>query len=104
MVFCAKCGNEETSDKSFCSNCGAALAVSPNSGETTRAYQTRKSRWWYLLPIFFGIIGGIIAYLIVKNDDKPLAKNCLYLGIILTVVEFVIGFIYGAMAAMMNYY
>jgi uncharacterized membrane protein YvbJ len=104
VVFCAKCGNEETSDKSFCSKCGAALAVNPNSGETARPYQTRKSRWWYLLPIFFGIIGGIIAYLIVKNDDRPLAKNCLYLGIILTVVEFVIGFIYGAMAAMMSYY
>jgi len=49
-----------------------------------------RSRWWYLLPIFFQIIGGVIAYFILRNDDPKKAKNCLWLGIALTAIK--IGF------------
>ena len=44
----------------------------------------KRSRVWYLLPIFFDIIGGIIAYVALRNDDPKKARNCLYLGFILT--------------------
>jgi hypothetical protein len=40
-----------------------------------------RSNVWFLLPIFFGIIGGIIAFFILRKDDPNKAKNCLYLGI-----------------------
>jgi hypothetical protein len=43
-----------------------------------------RSRAWYLLPIFFNIIGGLIAYLVLRHDDPGKAKICLYLGITLT--------------------
>jgi cytochrome bd-type quinol oxidase subunit 1 len=56
----------------------------------------QKSRWWFLLPILFEIVGGVIAYFVLKDDDKRLAKNCLWLGIILTVIGIVIGIIFGA--------
>jgi hypothetical protein len=46
-----------------------------------------RSRWWYLLPIFFQIIGGVIAYFILRNDDPKKAKNCLWLGITLTAIK-----------------
>lgn len=46
-----------------------------------------RSRWWYLLPILFDIIGGVIAYFILKDDDPKKAKNCLWLGIVLIAVE-----------------
>ncbi len=42
-----------------------------------------RSNWWYLVPIFLGIIGGIIAYFALRNDDHQKAKKCLYLGLIL---------------------
>ncbi len=42
-----------------------------------------RSNWWYLLPIFLGIIGGIIAYFAIRKDDRPKAKKCLYLSLIL---------------------
>ena len=45
-----------------------------------------RSGAWYLLPIFFIVIGGVIAYFVIKEDDPKKAKNCLYLGIILTVI------------------
>jgi hypothetical protein len=49
-----------------------------------------KSLWWVLLPIFLGIIGGIIGYFALKNDDLKLAKFCLHLSILLTIVELVV--------------
>ena len=45
--------------------------------------EKQRSNWWYLLPIFLGIIGGIIAYFALRNDDRKKAKKCLYLGLIL---------------------
>ena len=48
--------------------------------------EKRRSNFWYLLPIFLGIIGGVIAYFALRRDDREKAKKCLYLGLILLVV------------------
>ena len=45
-----------------------------------------RSNIWFLLPILFGIIGGIIAFFILRQDDPRKAKNCLYLGTIFMVI------------------
>lgn len=50
----------------------------------------KRSSLWFLLPIFFSVIGGVIAYFIIKDDDPRKAKNCLLLGIILTAISFAI--------------
>ena len=42
--------------------------------------KTRSSAW-YLLPILLGIIGGVVAFLIIRNDDPAKARNCLYIGL-----------------------
>jgi 4-hydroxybenzoate polyprenyltransferase len=42
-----------------------------------------RSNVWYLLPILFGVIGGIIAFFIIRKDDPRKAKNCLYVGLTL---------------------
>ncbi|MCH8832924.1 MAG: hypothetical protein IIA81_01375 [Thaumarchaeota archaeon] len=49
--------------------------------------ERQRSLWWILLPNFFGIIGSVIAYFILKNDDPRLAKFCLQFGILLTVIQ-----------------
>jgi heme/copper-type cytochrome/quinol oxidase subunit 2 len=46
----------------------------------------RRSSLWFLLPIIFNIVGGIIVYFVIREDDPKKAKNCLYLGIILAVL------------------
>ena len=48
--------------------------------------EKQRSNWWYLLPIFLGIIGGIIAYFAIRKDDRPKAKKCLYLSLILAAI------------------
>jgi len=50
----------------------------------------KRSNLWFLLPIFFNVIGGVIAYFIIKDDDPRKAKNCLWLGVILTAISFAI--------------
>ena len=45
-----------------------------------------RSNFWFLLPIILGLIGGIIAYFVLRQDDPKKAKNCLYLGIILAII------------------
>jgi len=52
---------------------------------------TNRSGFWYLLPIVFGIIGGVIAYFVIKQDDPIKAKNCLYLGIALLILDILVG-------------
>ena len=82
MTFCSSCGNEVPSESSFCPKCGKQL------GETNILHTTKaRSKWWFLLPIFFHIIGGVIAYFVIREDDPKLAKNCLLLGIIISGIE-----------------
>ena len=45
-----------------------------------------RSNAWYLLPIFIGMIGGIIGYLIIRKDDPRKAKNCIYIGIVMMII------------------
>ncbi len=45
-----------------------------------------RSNAWFLLPIFFGIIGGIIAFFVLRQDDPAKARNCLYLGIVFMLI------------------
>ena len=53
-----------------------------------------RSRWWYLLPICFNIIGGVIAYFILRDEDPKKAKNCLLLGIALIAIEIILAVIF----------
>jgi len=54
--------------------------------------EIRRSGFWFLLPLFFGIIGGVIAYFVIKQDDPSKAKNCLYLGIVHLIIDIVAWF------------
>lgn len=56
-----------------------------------------RSRWWFLLPVFMGAIGGVIAYFVIRHDDPRKARNSLYLGIIITAVPTVLSLAFGAL-------
>lgn len=58
-----------------------------------------RSGAWYLLPIFLTIIGGVIAYFVIKDEDPKKAKNCLYLGIALTAIWIAFSVVSGATLA-----
>ena len=52
--------------------------------------ERRRSNFWFLLPIFLGLIGGIIAYFVLRQDDPIKARNCLYLGIALAIIGLIL--------------
>jgi len=52
--------------------------------------EKKRSNLWFLLPIFLGLIGGIIAYFVLRNDDPNKAKNCLYLSIVLAAIGIIL--------------
>ena len=58
-----------------------------------------KSPFWYLLPAFLGIIGGVIAYAILKNDDPQKAKRALVIGLIVTIPFFALIGLFGLQVA-----
>ena len=41
------------------------------------------------MPILFGLLGGIIGYFALRRDAPEKAKKCLYLGLILTVINII---------------
>ena len=55
-----------------------------------------RSNAWFLLPIFFGVIGGIIAFFILRQDDPQKAKNCLYLGIVFMLIGIIFNIVIAA--------
>ena len=52
-----------------------------------------RSNAWFLLPIFLGLIGGIIAFFILRHDDPKKARNCLYLGIVLMFIGIILNMV-----------
>lgn len=48
----------------------------------------KKTSWiWYLLPILFSILGGIIGYFLLKDKDAKTAKNLIIVGLVVLVLE-----------------
>ena len=68
------------------------------SDEEYYKHYRNASAAYYLLPIFLTWIGSIIIFLLLKNEDPRKAKRGAILGIILTVVFGVIGFLFWAVA------
>jgi len=97
MVFCTGCGFEVKDESvKFCPKCGIATykdskktdSVSHTSNNSL-IIPTKRSKAWYLLPIGFGImggvfaiVGGLIAYLVLRKSDSKKARNCLIVGIV----------------------
>ena len=54
-----------------------------------------RSNVWFLLPILFGVIGGIIAFFILRHDDPRKARNCLYLGLVFMIIGIMFNILIG---------
>jgi len=88
LNFCPTCGKELPDGSTYCANCGHGINQNKESGQTpnrvTGKTPRKRSAWWYIVPVLFSMIGGIISFFILRNDDPKLAKNCLIIGAALT--------------------
>jgi uncharacterized Tic20 family protein len=53
-------------------------------------YYRHASAAWYLVPIFLGIIGGVIMWLALKSEDPRKAKKGLIVAVIMYVIALAI--------------
>ena len=86
----------------MCIKCGK-IVEKPKTTEDNSKPVKKPSKAWYLVPIFFGIIGGLVMYLVLKDQDGKMAKKGLIVGIILTVGGFVVGIIAGILMAVLSH-
>lgn len=80
----------EEKNTKFCSNCGAEIDIKakicPKCGVEQPIIPGKVSNWWYLVPVFLGIIGGLIAWVVNKDVNPRKAKKLLIIGIVIPIV------------------
>lgn len=59
--------------------------------EEENSSEAKPTALWYLVPFFFGLIGGIIAYVGTKDRDEDMAFGLLVFGIIWFFILLIIG-------------
>jgi len=59
-------------------------------GQPVVVEQHRPTRLWYIAPLLFSIIGGIIGYVVVRKRDKQLAIRLLIVGIVMFVLSLIV--------------
>ena len=77
----------EEKNTKFCSNCGAEIDIKakicPKCGVEQPLIPEKVSNWWYVLAIFLGIVGGIIAWAVNKDRNPKKAIRFLIVGLVL---------------------
>ena len=86
-IFCPQCHTANSADSIFCDKCGFRIINQVQQPATNQANMTGKtSGAWWLMPIFMGWLGGLIAWLVVREKDKAKARSLLITGIVISVL------------------
>lgn len=86
-MVCVAC-RTELQGKVYCQTCADKLFVSRDqiqAGQTAPQVQP-VSGWWWLLPILFTWLGGLIAWAVNRHKDPKKARSMLIWGIVLAVI------------------
>jgi hypothetical protein len=60
----------------------------------SRPVYNQPSNAWYIVPFFFGFLGGLISYLIVEKDDHDKAVDLFWFGIIMSIIYVIFAWAY----------
>lgn len=89
-MFCQSCGREIAEPATVCPNCGAPVRGIAPPGASSWKPVEHVSGAWYLLPLSFGILGGIIAWAVNRDKDPGRARNLLIFGVLWTLIPTVL--------------
>jgi MFS family permease len=91
--FCSNCGASLETNAVFCANCGNPVPafVTPILPKSPPVKTARHvSAAWWLLPLFLGVLGGLIAFLAVMKRNVRTGINLFLFGIIITAGEIIL--------------
>ena len=66
--------------------------------EKYRKIKKKPSKAWYLLPIFFGIVGGVIGYFVLRKRDREFAERVLIIGLVMILAGGLVSFLLAGLA------
>jgi len=88
QLYCSRCGTPNETESFFCESCGSKLTRPENNRSYTSSEQytvdNKTSVAWWLMPILLAWIGGLVAWLVVRETNKVKARYMLWLGIAMT--------------------
>lgn len=90
-IFCTTCGNQILDSAQFCTTCGKSpntLSQTIISDNQQYSPPRKAGRIWYLLPLLFGLLGGIIAWAVIRKRNSKRARNILILGVIAGILQY----------------
>lgn len=62
----------------------------PNTGGlATTPVPLRPHPALYILPVLFGVLGGVVAWLLLRGSGSMMGRNCLLVGAISSLVSLV---------------
>lgn len=63
------------------------------------------TRLLYLVPIFMGILGGVLMYIAVKDDNREMGNIGMIIGVIITILSiiFYVIFFYAGLVSLRDY-
>jgi len=79
-MYCSKCGKQIPDNVVFCPGCGNKVGAQSNaSGNTYATYNQAPKEPSTLVPfllgMFLGVIGVLIAVIVYNGNDGPYTKN-----------------------------
>jgi hypothetical protein len=97
-IFCTHCGAGNPQGSAFCNKCGTATQPGVQPAQAAPVQQprvaqvqpaTKKNYFAYwLLPIFFALVGGLIAWAALRKENPSLANRLLLFSLFITVLIF----------------
>lgn len=88
-VACARCGASNPLESDFCSNCGSIIKAAKRAHKELQVQTTDKKpseAWWFLILV--PVIGGIIAWMLLRKQDRNLANRIFIVSLTITLIIF----------------
>lgn len=71
------------------SNPDIMLSTSRDVEGLEEASAGKPTLLWYLVPFFFGILGGLVGYVGTKDEDKDMANGLLLFGTVWSIILYI---------------
>lgn len=56
--------------------------------------EEKPSRWWYSLPLLFGIIGGVFAFIwLLDSEYEDMGRFSLLLSVLITILDIAFSYV-----------